>query len=45
MTKHEMKKLIVMARRECKKKNMKIKMLEYQINFGDFSIDLNFSIN
>jgi len=45
MTKQQMKKLIDKARKECRKKQMKIKMLEYQINFGKFSIDLYFSIN
>ncbi len=45
MTKQQMKKLIARARHEGIKKRTKIKMLEYQISFGDSVMELAFSLN
>jgi hypothetical protein len=45
MTKHQMKQLISKACKEGLKKKMKIKLLEYQISFGEFLLDVSFSLN
>ncbi|MFC1517538.1 hypothetical protein ACFL5G_03160 [Candidatus Margulisiibacteriota bacterium] len=45
MKKQEMKRLIAKARNQGVKRHMKIKHLEYQIKFGEYSLALSFSIN
>lgn len=45
MTKQQMKRMIEKARLEGIKKRTKIKMLEYQISFGDTVMDLAYSLN
>ena len=45
MTKQQMKSLIAKACREGLKKRQKIKLLEYEISFGEFVLDVSFSLN
>jgi hypothetical protein len=45
MTKQQMKHLIAKARREGLKRRMKIRVLEYQISFGEYMMDVSFSLN